>query len=241
MKKLITAADLRQMAGVDRVVLVPKDGILTPSAKDLAKELGVEITWEDSLTHLCLSSRQVGTEPVGAVQPSGPDDAPGATECCSAGSTGNAGKAGTAECSPAAIGPDELKNIVARVLGETLRSSGAGAKVTHVRGDQVVIEPFNMAPPGEKIGLRDVITAKDGNLCAGFMTFDHAHLPWKLTYDEIDYVIEGDFTLKAGDREYVCKPGDVISIPNGTEVVFGSPTRAKVFYVTYPANWADSV
>jgi len=236
MKKLITAADLRPMVGAERVVLVPKDAILTPSAKDLAKELGVEIAWEDSLTHLCLSVLPEGGPQAGAPPSAPAANVRGATE---GGCGQSAGAAGPEASSPASVEPDQLKQIVAKVLAEMLRPSGT--KVTHVRGDQVAIEPFGMAPPGEKIGLRDVITAKDGNLCAGFMTFDHARLPWKLTYDEIDYVIEGDFTLKVGDREYVCRPGDVISIPNGTEVVFGSPTKAKVFYVTYPANWADAV
>jgi ethanolamine utilization protein EutQ len=31
----------------------------------------------------------------------------------------------------------------------------------------------------------------------------------------------------------------VIYIPKGAQVVFSSPGFAKVFYVTYPANWDE--
>jgi ethanolamine utilization protein EutQ len=32
-------------------------------------------------------------------------------------------------------------------------------------------------------------------------------------------------------------PGDIIYIPKGSDIFFGSPSYAKVFYVTFPADW----
>ena len=101
------------------------------------------------------------------------------------------------------------------------------------------LEPFDQAPPGQKILLKDVVTSREGNLAAGFMSFDHSELPWHLTYDEVDYVVEGVFTLQANGRTYTCQAGDVLYIPKDTHVVFGSPSQTRVFYVTYPANWAE--
>jgi ethanolamine utilization protein EutQ len=66
-----------------------------------------------------------------------------------------------------------------------------------------------------------------------------SQLPWHLTYDEIDYVVEGEFELQINGTVNKCKAGDVLSIPKGSSVVFGSPFYAKVFYVTYPANWEE--
>jgi len=71
------------------------------------------------------------------------------------------------------------------------------------------------------------------------MTFDHAKLPWLLNYDEVDYVIEGEFVLEVEGKVFRAKAGDVVYIPKGSQVIFSSPTFCKVFYATYPANWAD--
>jgi ethanolamine utilization protein EutQ len=133
----------------------------------------------------------------------------------------------------------DLKKKVRKILEETLKPACPNPQALHVRGDQVVIQPFDQAPPGQRIGLTDVVTAKEGNLCAGFMTFDHSKLPWLLNYDEADYIIEGDFVLKVGDKVFQAKAGDVVYIPKGSQVIFSSPTFCKVFYVTYPANWTD--
>jgi len=84
-----------------------------------------------------------------------------------------------------------------------------------------------------------VIDSRVGNLACGFMTFDHSRLPWLLNYDEVDYIIEGDFVLEVEGKVFHAKAGDVVYIPKGSQVVFSSPTFCKVFYATYPANWAD--
>ena len=34
-------------------------------------------------------------------------------------------------------------------------------------------------------------------------------------------------------------PGDVLFVPSGSRVIWGSPDKARIFYATYPANWAD--
>ena len=73
------------------------------------------------------------------------------------------------------------------------------------------------------------------------MTFEKCEMPWTLEYDEVDYVIEGVFTIETGGKLYTMKPGDVFHIPKGTSVVFGSPSFGKVFYAVYPSNWMDQL
>lgn len=134
---------------------------------------------------------------------------------------------------------DEIRRIVREVLGQKAKPACLNPRVTYVQGSSVKLEPFDQAPAGQDIQLKDVITSREGNLAAGFMTFSKSELPWNLTYDEVDYVVEGTFTLKANGKTYTCQAGDVMYIPKDTQVVFGSPAQAKVFYVTYPANWSD--
>lgn len=198
MAKLISAAELRELAGDNKQVAVPAGAILTPSAYDLAKEMNLTII-RNSEADQPASRQQAGQEP-----------------CVS-----------------------EVQEIVRRVLDKMTKPACANPRLTHVKAAGIVMEPFEQAPPGQQIKLKDVITSREANLGAGFMEFDRSEFPWHLTYDEVDYVVEGTFTLQSGGVTYTCKAGDVLYIPKDTKVVFGSPTQARVFYVTYPANWAD--
>ncbi|SMD12342.1 cupin domain-containing protein [Sporomusa malonica] len=206
MKKLISATTLRQMAETGKRVVIPPQCVLTPSAQDLAKELGIQIVRENT------KELQGETSQLDAISNS--DAKPADT-------------AGT------------LETQVRKVLSELLKPACTNPKVTHVKGATVVLQPFDQAPPGQNIKLVDVITAREANLAAGFMAFDCSVLPWNLTYDEVDYVIEGTFTIETGGKVHTCVAGDVFYIPKNTKVIFGSPNQAKVFYVTYPANWSE--
>jgi ethanolamine utilization protein EutQ len=116
----------------------------------------------------------------------------------------------------------------------------SGPAVTLVRGDGVRLAPFaeGAAPAGMDVRLVDAITAAHGSpMAAGFMTWKKGSFPWRLDYDEIDFVVEGRLEIHQGGRVVVGDPGDVIYIPRGSEIRFGSPSFARVFYVTFPADW----
>ncbi len=108
-----------------------------------------------------------------------------------------------------------------------------------VRGKTVELGEFSGAGPGRHIGLTDVVTGKDGSpMTAGFMEWSRVDsFPWKLDYAEIDSVLEGVLHLGIEGRVLEARPGDVVFIPKGSSVIFGTPTRVKLFYVTYPADW----
>lgn len=219
MGRFISVAVLRELARQGKEIELEENCVLTPSAKDLVKELGLTITHGNQVLAssgnksknrqvLCPGSQLAPAAPAAAGQlPAGADQ--------------------------------DLKKRVQKIMEDILRPACPQPQALHVRGDQVVIRPFDGAPVGQRIGLTDVVTAKEGNLCAGFMTFDHSELPWFLNYDEADYIIEGDFMLQVGDKVFRAKAGDVVYIPKGSQVIFSSPAFCKVFYVTYPANWAD--
>ncbi len=112
--------------------------------------------------------------------------------------------------------------------------------VTVVRGATVALQHFAPAGPGKNVRLADVVTGKDrSTMTAGFMRWSHEDsFPWKLDYDEIDYVVEGVLHIQIGGRTVEGRAGDVLYIPKGSAIVFGTPNRVHVFYVTYPADWA---
>ena len=217
MGRFISAAVLREMAKVDKDIFLEEDSVLTPSAKDLAKELGITIT---KGRQEIVSQSVIGQS---AGQPVDPHNERNVTAGVIGADAQNA----------------DLKKTVQKILSEVLKPACENPKATHVVGKNVVIQPFLEAPPGQKVGLVDVIDARVGNLASGFMTFDHSRLPWFLNYDEVDYIIEGDFVLEVEGQVFRAVAGDVVYIPKGSQVVFSSPTFCKVFYATYPANWAD--
>ena len=109
-----------------------------------------------------------------------------------------------------------------------------------VRGSSVKLGQFTGAGPDLKIGLTDVITGRDGSpMTAGIMSWRREDsFPWALDYDEVDLVLEGVLHITIQGRVLEGKAGDVLYIPKGSRIVFGTPNRVRVFYVTYPADWA---
>lgn len=114
--------------------------------------------------------------------------------------------------------------------------------VVVVRGPSIALGHFTAAGPGRNVGLVDVITRQQGSpMTAGFMSFGQADaFPWRLGYDEIDYVLEGVLHITIDSRVVEGKAGDVLYVPKGSNIIFGTPNRTRVFYVTYPADWASA-
>lgn len=114
-----------------------------------------------------------------------------------------------------------------------------GLKV--VRGSTVKMDVFETGDPNAKAFYQELVNKNESHISAGFLVIDHSQFQWELTYEEIDYVIEGTLTVTIDGKTYTAHPGDVLFVPSGSKVIWGSPDKARVFYATYPANWADLV
>ena len=110
-----------------------------------------------------------------------------------------------------------------------------------IRGSSVRMENLDTGTPGVKARYQELVHKDESHVSAGFLEIDHSEFPWELTYEEIDYVIEGTLTVTIDGKTYTCKPGDVLFVPAGSKVIWGSPDQVRVFYATYPANWPDLV
>jgi ethanolamine utilization protein EutQ len=178
MVRLITAEDVRSaaLAGA-RSLTVDEGTIVTPLARDEAKERDVTIT-------------------------SAPAPAPAA--------------------GPVAAG-----------------GAGRPRPITRVETRGLELPPFPFpVPPAMDVRLRDVVTAADGApVAAGVMSLREGSFPWELTYDEVQFVLEGELHLGTEHGTVVGLPGDVLYVPKGTQLTFGTPSWARFLYVTYPAEW----
>lgn len=113
-------------------------------------------------------------------------------------------------------------------------------KVVHMANVQV--EPFleGKTTPGTNVWLKDVVVTQDRSpMGAGYMSLDKGEMQWTLTYDEIDIVLEGELVITRGSEQVRGKTGDVIYIPKGSSITFGTPSWTRFVYVVFPVNWNE--
>lgn len=143
---------------------------------------------------------------------------------------------------PDANGHD-LEQVVRRVVTSMIGTprNGAGG-VSHVDSRDVQTEPFPFPGPTPAMDCRiaDVITAEEhgASMGAGFLSLHAGSFPWTLDYDEVEYVVEGELHIGTDAGTIVGRPGDVLYVKKGSSITFGTPSWARFFYVTYPADWA---
>lgn len=204
-REVITAADVAQAPAGDLVV--PAGAIITPLARDVARERGVRL----------VEGGAGGAPVAGPVVPGG----------------------GTSELE------QRVRALVAAVLAEDGSGAGRGGQgargVKLVQGRDVTMEPFPFPGPGpdQRVHAADVVTSEDGSpMGAGYLTLTAGSFPWTLTYDEVQIVLEGELHIGTAQGTRIGRPGDILYVPKGSAITFGTPTWARFVYVTFPADWA---
>ena len=69
------------------------------------------------------------------------------------------------------------------------------------------------------------------------MVMEDTTFPWTLTYDEMDYIVEGRLDVLTGGETVSAGPGEILHIPRGSEIQFSVQGRARFLYFVYPADW----
>lgn len=227
MKKLITANDIRaaHARGEAEISVVLRASIITPEAREVAELLGVAI-------HECDESAPEPTAPAAedktesqriretiiAQLPEGQF-----TESLVAQLMEKVMK------EKQSLGMDAMQPSFKAVTGK------GGVKV--IDGGSVKFGRFDGAEP-HRVGLTDLITEQDGSsMAAGFMQWENAFFPWTLNYDEVDMVLEGELHVRHEGETMVARAGDVMFIPKGSSIEFGTPSTVRFLYVAWPANW----
>ena len=241
MKQLISAADIRKAKAANKSYLVVPVAqyIITPEARDVAKVEGITLLdTEPNQQQVSPALQAPASE--GALVSMAKEEA----ECPQQ----LAAKI-QSEIESKLPGVDSDQSLLIKeLIRKALQDFGVQAPpsarqinddgIVLVRGSAVQLGEFDGAP-GKNIGLTDVIGAQDNsNMGVGYMGWENAFFPWTLCYDEVNVVLEGEFHVKTASGTTVGQPGDVIFIPKGSTVEFGTPTHVRYVYITYPAEWA---
>jgi ethanolamine utilization protein EutQ len=217
MKKLICAKDVEAVEKQGQKVLyIDSKTIITPAAKDAAKVFGIEFSTEQKSSGSELSNL--------ANSNSGEIDSQMIYTMLKALSDKGL-----------------LKGLLESLPTAPYMAERDGGGLKLIRGNSVKFDVFDTGNPANKVFYQELISKDESSMSAGFLTIEKSSFEWELTYEEIDYVIEGTVTVSINGKTYTAYPGDVLYVPSGSKVVWGSPDKAKIFYTTYPANWADLV
>jgi ethanolamine utilization protein EutQ len=231
-KRIISKFDIERLKSEGQCVLRLEPGdTLTPLARDTALELGIKL--EDS------------REPVHGVA-CAPAAAPAAAEAPTADKLEAIVKAVLDRLGPAAqpqtCAPCSTPKVYGTRPGQ-LKLAKYPQDADMPACPLIDKEGVRRDPPEVDFRLLDVITMDDSaSISGGFMSWHKgAGFSWTLNYDEIDYVVEGRMEITCDGKTLVADRGDTVFIPKGSSVHWNTPTWTKIYYVTFPSNWADQI
>ena len=134
-----------------------------------------------------------------------------------------------------------IEELVRRVLLEKLGGNGPRVKKVEVpRLDVAAEHRMDTGNPADRVWTRDLFTLEEApRLGCGLMVMERTTFPWTLTYDEMDYVIEGRLDILVDGQTVSAGPGEVLYIPKDTSIQFSVRDKARFLYFVYPADWQN--
>lgn len=212
MKKLICVKDVENsIKDGQKVLYIDNNTLITPAAKDAAKGCGIEFSFKQCET----KSRE-------------PEKA------CD----GEIDSSMIYKVLKTMMDKGLLKGLLDNGPGPPYQAEYSGG-LKLVRGQSVKYDTFDTNNPNDKVFSQELISKNESSISAGFMTIETSNFNRQMSYEEIDYVVEGTLTVTINGNTFTAYSGDVIYIPSGSKVTWGSPDKAKIFYTTYSANCCD--
>lgn len=133
----------------------------------------------------------------------------------------------------------ELRALVMEILSEQM----GGEEIRAVRLPDMRVNESDRLDTGrstDRVYTHDLFTLQQSpRLGAGLMEMEKTTFDWTLSYDEIDYIIEGTLSIICNGKTTTAHAGEVLLIPNGSKIQFSAPDFARFLYVTYPADWQN--
>ncbi|MEJ5359549.1 MAG: cupin domain-containing protein [Desulfobacterales bacterium] len=221
-KQVISVADIEEAAGQGNRTLTIRFGecIVTPGARDRARELGVTLLEEESAT--------ASTAALASSATSLPAEAEALVgEVCR--------KLG--ERLPAGIDPAELEALVRGVVAARLGAGGVPAAspvpaargVCFIRGARLLAEAAGPVPIAEKAIVAEALCAGEGvKLAGGFMEWENASFHRRVETAEIEVVLEGELRLIVENERIEARAGDMLYLAPGTEVAYEAAGRVRI-------------
>jgi ethanolamine utilization protein EutQ len=233
MKKLISVKNVEDAEKQGKKVLyIGSDTIITPSAKDAARNCGIEFSTDEAVCETKSCCEEKASEPVKTCEQK--------TSC-----EGMASE--LAKACEGGIDVDVIYKVFKAMMDKGLLNGildsvsnkpyiseidPCGLKI--VRGNSVKMEVLDTGNPDDKVFYQEIISATDGSsMNAGFITIEDCNFDWETTCEEIYCVAEGTLTVTVDGKVYTANPGDSVFFPKGAKFAFGSPNKMKAFYVTH--------
>jgi ethanolamine utilization protein EutQ len=96
------------------------------------------------------------------------------------------------------------------------------------------------AGPGQQSTIARVINKTNSrHIGGGYEIMDRICVHWTVLYDEVLFIHEGHIDIVTDQGRFECGPGDVVWLPEGTELDYdASKGRCGFFYALYPFDWA---
>lgn len=243
-KQLITADTIREIKakGQTQIEMSPAHCIITPEAKEVAEQLGVEIIDKSCPNNVVSKPSTTNPTPVKEKTSDVTSLDKKALTAIKEAIIAKLPKGAT-------ISDALIDQLVCRAIKENKhnqaintvtnnRPSGSGIKV--VKGNTTKLDIFEGAGKEKRVGIADVITSDDNSsMAAGYMAWENAFFPWTLNYDEVDVILEGELHIRCQGETTIGKTGDIMFIPKGSSIEFGTPTKVRFAYIAWPANWQE--
>ncbi|BFN04762.1 DUF861 domain-containing protein [Clostridium tetani] len=215
MKKLICAKDVEELISKgEKIFYIDGTEIITPSARDLVKNNGIEFTTKpceikvQSLeNNKALNMDEFDSEMMINFFKKMMDKG---------------------------ILEEILKCLKQKSLPFEAECDPSGLKV--IRGNTVKMDVFDTGNPDAKVYFQELFSKKGSKIGAGFLTIEDSKFHLKLNCEEMNYVIEGTLTVEINGKTYTAHAGDVLFLPKDSTVLLKSFAKTKVFYVKYPES-----
>lgn len=208
MKKLICAKDIETIIDQGKKVFyVDNNTIITPLAKDTAKNFGVEFSTEIQSSNIedpCLMAEASGDEI-------------------------------DSHMIYKVLKLMEDKGLLEEILNLFTKkpyiaeTSPEGLKV--IKGSSVEFKPYNTGNSQDKVFYQELINDEDSKLSSGLLKIDNSNFSKKLKEEVSGYVIEGSLDIEINRESFTINSGDIFYIPSNVEFTIGSSNKTKLFYV----------
>ncbi len=140
----------------------------------------------------------------------------------------------------------ELEKIIRKVIEKEMGNKKEQIKfmdksgIGVIKSEKIEKVKFDTGNPNDQVYVTDLFSLEESpRIGAGMMEMTESTFDWTLSYDEIDYIIEGRLEIIVDGRKIVGEKGDVMLIPKNSKIKFSAPEHAKFIYVVYPANWLE--
>ena len=223
-KQVITEADVVEAAEAGTKIIEAPLGecIVTPGARDRAFSLGMEINEASAQGY----SSPLETRPLESSQTE--DVISQVTRLIK-------------DRLPLDLAPEKLETLVRQVATAHLSESPPATAhnpdqavtesggVCFIKGNMIPGELSGPIPVEEKVMVMDAFRCSDDStLAGGYMEWSKASFNRIVDHNEINIVIDGELHLTVDGRTSVVEQGDMVYLPQGTEVVYSAPERVKL-------------